>query len=213
MFLSTRNGIKLESSLKNQGVDGKFDIEVFTDASTSFGVGGYVEGRDDNWFRYEWGSGSESRPDIVFMELLGVCTAVQLWGKYWKGLDVKLNCDNMGVVEILKRKCCNFRRKDLMELVRVICQSAVDNKGLENEIADGSSRKNNIDASDEKYLNGDGCNCEDIIKNLSNCWHKNMPSKSDIIESNKDIGYFMNGWDNYKKERRRNKQLGLNYKY
>ena len=75
---STKNGIKLEFLLKNRGIDGKFDIEVFTDASTSFGVGGYVVGMDDNWFRHKWKPEINTKPDIVFMELLVVCSAVQL---------------------------------------------------------------------------------------------------------------------------------------
>ena len=150
------------------------------------------------------------------MELLGVCTAVQLWGKYWNGLDVRLNCDNMGVVEILKRKCCNLKGKDLMELVRIICQSAVKNncyfrvdhiKGLENKIADGLSRKENVNAIDRRHIKGNGYDCDGIIEYLLDCWNKNVPSKRDIIESERNVNYYMCGWDNYKKERVRNKGL------
>ena len=161
------------------------------------------------------------KPDTVFMELLGACTAVQLWGKGWKELDVKLNCDDMGVVKMLKRKCCNFRRKDLMESVRILCRSAVENdfyirvdhvKGLDNKVADGLSRKDNVDLWDEKYLNGNGYNCDDVIDDSLDFWYNNMPFKLDIIESDENIGCFMSGWDNYEKERMKNKQYRWNYK-
>ena len=103
-----------------------------------------------------------------------------------------------------------------MELVRIICKSAVANnfyfrvdhvKGLENKIADGLSRKENVDMSDRKYIKGKGYDCERVIEDLLNCWDRNVPSKRDILESERDINYYMDGWDNYKRERVRNKHL------
>ena len=208
---SSKNGVRLEFILKNRGgCDDSFDLDVYTDASTSFGVGGHVEGDARKWFRHEWKQ-SNDKPDIVFGELLGVCVAVKLWAHEWRGKDVLIHCDNMGVVEILKRKCCNFRRKDLMELVRIICAAAVEYgfyfrvvhiKGVDNKIADGLSRKENVDEADRKHVVGSGMQCDDLVDELLKCWHLNVPSETVVKECGKDINYFMRGWDNYKRLRK-----------
>ena len=207
---STKNGVQLEFILKDRkGVSGSFDLDVYTDASTSFGVGGHIEGCNEKWFRHQW-EHTQDKPDIVFNELLGVCAAVRLWGHEWKGKDILIHCDNMGVVEILKRKCCNFRRKDLMELVRIIGRAAVEYgfyfkvvhiKGVDNKIADGLSRKEHVDKSDRKYVVGKGAKCKALIDELLQCWKLNRPSDDVVKRSAADINYFMHGWDNYRRLR------------
>ena len=207
---SAKNGVKLEFILKNRRWGrGQFDLDVYTDASTSFGVGGHIAGENRKWFRHQW-KHTINKPDIVFNELLGVCVAVKLWAQEWGGKDILIHCDNMGVVEILKRKCCNFRRKDLMELVRIICGAAVEYgfyfkvvhiKGVDNKIADGLSRKENVDEADRKHVVGSGIQCDELIEELMDCWNSNLPSQEAVMESRKNVAYFMRGWDNYKRLR------------
>ena len=107
-----------------------------------------------------------------------------------------------------------------MELVRIICYSAVKYKfyfrvdhikGVENKIADGLSRKENINCEDKKFIIGNGWDCGKLIDKLLQCWYKNMPSKEDITRSENNINYFMEGWDKYKKERRRNKDTNWSW--
>ena len=84
---SSKNGVKLEFILKNRKCDdSSFDLDVYTDASTSFGVGGHVKGHKEKWFRHAWRN-TIDKPDIVFNELLGVCAAVKLWAHEWRGKD------------------------------------------------------------------------------------------------------------------------------
>ena len=49
-----------------------------------------------------------------------MCTAVKLLGHEWKGMDMKMYCDALEIVEMLMTRCCNFRREDLMESPRII---------------------------------------------------------------------------------------------
>ena len=86
---------------------GSVDLDVYTDASTSLGVGGHIEGNDRKWFRHQWKE-RVNKPHIAFSELLGVRTVVKLWSPDWMGMDILIHCDNAGVLEILKRKCCTF---------------------------------------------------------------------------------------------------------
>ena len=203
---TTRNGIPFDFLLRTKKTS-KFDVEIFTDASTSWGVGGYQLDSGTKWFRHEWISDLSRKPDIVFEELLGVCTAVRLWGHTWKGKFVKINCDNMGVVEMLKRKCCVFKREDLMELIRIIGRSAAKNgfyfrifhiKGKDNKIADGLSRKENIDMIFKDEIIGSGYDCFDLVQSLMDCWNLNTPDIDIVEKCNDDFEYCVHGWDKYK---------------
>ena len=209
---SARNGIPFDFILKSTD---DFDIEIYTDASTSFGVGGHQKGDVKKWFRYEWRPRVGPKPDICFEELLGVCTAVELWGHTWKGKSVKFYCDNIGVVEMLKRKCCVFKREDMMELIRIIGSAAARYgfyfkiyhiKGVDNKIADGLSRKEGIDKEFENEIVGDGDDCDQLIESLLGHWNKNVPDVEIVKKCGNGLSYggmkyCVDGWSNYKKLR------------
>ena len=113
----------------------KGDIEVYTDAATSQGVGGFIDfgpGHGSH-FAAMWTDTARwkepaLKPDIVYMELLGVVLAAELYGSRWTGKSVRFWCDNWAVCKILKRKAACFRRRDLNDLVRL---NAMRNAGRE----------------------------------------------------------------------------------
>ena len=72
-------------------------LEVTSDAS---GCGAYS--LHFGWFQVKW---SESWHDvnIAAKELVPLVTAASLWGPRWHSGCVCLHCDNMAVVEVLKR--------------------------------------------------------------------------------------------------------------
>ena len=209
---SSRNGIPLDFILK-KGDD--FDVEILTDASTSYGVGGYQRNAGHKWFSYEWKVRTDPQPDIVFKELLGVCTAILLWAPSWKGKHVKLFCDNMGVVEMVKRKCCVFRRRDLMAMIRVIGRAAVKYEfyfkifhimGVDNKIADELSRRERIVDVRENGIVGSGFDCDSVVESLLACWDDNIPTRQAVATCKggldaEGVRYCVKGWDDYKKLR------------
>ena len=98
-----------------------------------------------------------------------------------------------------------------MELVRIICAAAVEYgfyfrvvhiKGVDNKIADGLSRKENVDDADRKHVVGPGMQFDDLMDELLKCWHLNIPSENVVKECERNVGYFMHGWDNYKRLRK-----------
>ena len=90
-----------------------------------------------------------TKPDITYLELLGVVTAAKLFGGEWSGKAVKIWCDNNGVCSIVSRKVACFRRRDLNDLMAEMCEVATKYRfyfwiehiaGVENKIADALSR-------------------------------------------------------------------------
>ena len=73
------------------------DVEVFSDASGSWGCGAYS---GSQWFQLAWSSGA-AKYQIAVKEHLPVVLAVAVWGKDWKGLDVTCHSDNQAVVSVI----------------------------------------------------------------------------------------------------------------
>ena len=136
------------------------DVEIFTDAATSVGVGGFIKGPKGANFHFYWDSipnwNVMAHPDITFMELMGVVMAVKLWGSRFEGMAVKLWCDNWAAVAMGARKVACFLRRDLNALLRELCTTAMKERfyfyvqhipGKDNVIADALSR--NIEVTEE----------------------------------------------------------------
>ncbi len=140
------------------------DITVFTDAATSFGVGGFVV-ESQHSFKTMWTEcvkyqeylqqKNPHKPDITFFELLGVVLVARMCGHLWKGKAVGFFCDNTASCHIVMRKVACLRRPDLNELVRELCRISFRHQfkfwithidGEQNVIADALSRDKKMKA-------------------------------------------------------------------
>lgn len=68
-----------------------------TDASGSWGCEAW-SGQD--WFRLQWVEPISSH-NITVNELLLIVLAAAVWGSQWKGLKVKVRCDNATVAAVV----------------------------------------------------------------------------------------------------------------
>ncbi len=130
------------------------DVEIFTDASTTTGVGGFEDHCGGRYFGANWSDTAgwgvyKYQPDITYLELLGVVLAVRLFAAKWRHKVVKLRCDNHAVCMMLRRKAACYRRRDLNALLIEICALATANRlyfwvehvpGVQNKLADALSR-------------------------------------------------------------------------
>lgn len=139
LFLKEWNGLSLMRAVGKQLAD----VEVFSDASGSWGCGAYS---GSQWFQLAWSS-SAAKYQIAVKELLPVVLAAAVWGKDWKGLDVTCHSDNQAVVAVIRSR--TSKDPDLMHLLRSLSfiearyeffLSAKYIPGSCNELADDLSR-------------------------------------------------------------------------
>ena len=131
-----------------------FDYTILTDASTSKGMGGFVNEPRGDYFKFMWQESKQFRqlnakPDIIWMELAAVVTAVGLFKQKCHGKTILVRCDNQTVVGIVRRKTACLKRKDLLELVKTLCVYLLEHHielkivhiaGTKNVVADKLSR-------------------------------------------------------------------------
>ena len=88
-------------------------------------------------------------PDIYWKEMCAICTSCLLFSHLWKNKSITFWCDNTACVDSLIKKKCQFKRSDVMQLIRIIANSANVNKfhfwinhiqGKENKTVDALSR-------------------------------------------------------------------------
>jgi len=151
------DGISFDDILRKRD---RGDIHILTDASTGDGMGGWVKQSPINqtgaWFQFKWSDHERTElfphpksPDIYWKEMAAVVTAALIWGKQWRGKSVTFWIDNMGVVfSCIKRKC-DFKRDDVMAMIRILAECAnqmrfhpyfIHIKGKDNLTADALSR-------------------------------------------------------------------------
>ena len=139
LFLKEWNGLSLMRAVGKQLAD----VEVFSDASGSWGCGAYSESQ---WFQLAWSS-SAAKYHIAVKELLPVVLAAAVWGKDWKGLDVTCHSDNQAVVAVIRSRTSKdpdimllFRSLSFIEARYEFFLSAKYIPGSCNELADDLSR-------------------------------------------------------------------------
>jgi hypothetical protein len=145
-FLDNWNGISLF-------LDDKFtmagDMELFTDASGKYGIGGYFHGE---WFASTWPIDPEYSADlsvsIAFQELYPIVVSAILWGHSWSRKRIVFRSDNMATVCILNkgRSKCPVIMKLMRRLVLLagnfsFAFYAEHICGVKNTIADSLSRQ------------------------------------------------------------------------
>ena len=139
VFASQWNGISMLWDLDRSTPD----VNVFSDASGSWGCGAYW---GSQWFHFPWPPCLQSLP-IATKELIPVVVAAAIFGHHWHGQIAKFTVDNMAVVHVLKATYC----KDLhiMHLIRILVFLAARFNfwfvadhiiGKENSLADHLSR-------------------------------------------------------------------------
>ena len=72
-------------------------LQLYTDASTTIGYGGYFGSR---WFSGTWTPELKGH-NIALLELYPICLAIKLWGTLLSNKCLQINSDNMAVVHIL----------------------------------------------------------------------------------------------------------------
>ena len=119
-------GVKFEDLLRDRA---RGDIHVLTDASTHIGMGGW--NKSGNWFRFNWKDYPDKTvfcdpkiPDIYWKEMAAIATACLIWGQSWEGKAVTFWCDNIACVFSMIKRRCDFMRKDVMALIRIIANCA-----------------------------------------------------------------------------------------
>ena len=93
MFISTWNGTAM--MLVDRTVDPA--VTLTSDASGTWGCGAYV---GNHWFRLPW-IGFILEAHITVKELVPIVIAALMWGQEWKGMLVRVRCDNAAVVAIV----------------------------------------------------------------------------------------------------------------
>ena len=121
-------------------------IEFFTDASKSVGVGVFC---GNSWMHAKWDKKfiQFHDPSIGFLELYGVTAGVMNWIHGFKNMRIVLFCDNQSAVDMINSTSSKCKR--CMILIRIIVlQSLIHNvkiterhvSGISNELADFLSR-------------------------------------------------------------------------
>ena len=124
-----RNKIKFKWLLypKDKG-----DIVIETDASTGTGLGGIEMMDDGNYYGITYQQlpnwPTMNKPDIVFLELLAVLVMISIQPQRYANKAILLRVDNEAVCAIVRKKSACLERKDLQQLIRLICEIAIKYK-------------------------------------------------------------------------------------
>lgn len=122
-------------------------VELVTDASGSWGCGAVC---GTKWFQLNWVRAKvASEWSIMPKEMLPIVIAAAVWGPQWRGLTVRVKCDNMAVVATIRSGSCKERntmhmRRCLafLEAVGMFVLVAEYIKGEDNVVTDALSRNN-----------------------------------------------------------------------
>ena len=144
-FLHNWNGVNM---FYEKEFSESFHMQLFTDASSTKGFGGYFQGR---WFYSAWPQElelpSEKQFSMAFLELYPIVVAAVLWGCFWNKKRILFWCDNEATVAIVRKgrsKCLQ-----IMQLMRKLTWCACKYNfyfssrhvpGYQNELSDSLSR-------------------------------------------------------------------------
>ena len=93
------------------------DLDWFTDASGTIGMGGY---HLDQYFLMKWDPQflEDKQPSIQYLELYAVTVSIFLWGSHYKNARIRLFCDNDSCVRMLNNSTSGC--KNCLILIRMI---------------------------------------------------------------------------------------------
>ena len=151
-FLSGWNG---RSFFSDSTVFTSPDLELYTDAASSVGFGGYFNGQ---WFQGKWLPHMHLSPtkgiSIEWQELFPIVVACALWFPHFSGKRIQFWCDNQSVVAIINSGHSKAPR--IMDLLRFLVLLSMKHNffvrachvpGVNNDIADALSH-----FQDERFL-------------------------------------------------------------
>ena len=143
-FLSGWNG---RSFFLDSTVSTSSDLELYTDAASSVGFGGYFNGQ---WFQGKWLPHMHLSPtkgiSIEWQELFPIVVACALWFPHFSGKRIQFWCDNESVVAIINSGHSKAPR--IMDLLRFLVLLSMKHNffvrarhvpGVSNDIADALS--------------------------------------------------------------------------
>jgi hypothetical protein len=153
-------------------------------------VGGFINTHEGAHFAVKWEDmkawkRTEQRPDITYMELLGVVLAAELYAKDWSGQAVKFWCDDYGACSVVARKAACFMRRDLNDLLARLCVLATRYRfyfwiehipGVKNVVADALSRgiaTTGLKGQEHEQLAAQGTNALAQTEELYGTWTRN----------------------------------------
>lgn len=144
MFATSWNGV---SMMREATKEHDRKVEIWTDASGSWGCGGLWGVR---WFQVAWSAWPDfAEASIAAKELLPIIVAVAIWGPWWRGNVVLCHCDNQSVVDVVRggygrdsRLALMLRCLFFLEAKFDCSLSAMHVPGIQNEAADSISRNN-----------------------------------------------------------------------
>ena len=124
------------------------EIELFTDAASTVGFGGYFKGQ---WFQGRWPPylllNRQQGLSIEWQELFPIVVACTIWHPHFAGKQLQLSCDNESVVTIINSRHSKVSR--IMDLLRALTLLSMKHNffvcarhvpGVHNVIADALSR-------------------------------------------------------------------------
>lgn len=123
------------------------DLSLYTDASSTYGCGGYFQGA---WFHYSWQPHQQlsNATSIQWQELFAIVAATLTWGDLWSRKRIRFYCDNQAIVKAWEGQ--SSKHPKLMSLMRLLFLTAARSNftvtlkhiaGKSNELADALSRK------------------------------------------------------------------------
>ncbi len=141
IFLQHFNGTAI---IPDQSWLDEQDLQLFTDASSDMGFGGFYNGK---WFQGKWPSAEYRSFSIAWLEFFPIVVALVVWGEELRGKRIVIRSDNKAVVSIVNRQTSKCTK--IMRLVRFfvlqclkmnIAFCAKHIAGEQNNIADALSR-------------------------------------------------------------------------
>ena len=118
---------------------------ISSDASGSWGCGAFS---GDKWFQIKWPLTLQAS-HITVKELVPIILAVAVWGCEWAGQNIMALCDNMAVVDVLRKG--DSKEPQVMHLLRCLAFLKAHFQfslfashicGRSNDLADALSRNN-----------------------------------------------------------------------
>ena len=144
-FISSWNG---RSFFLNSTLTPTPDLELYTDAASTVGFGGYFQGK---WFQGKWPVHlyicKQQGISIEWQELFPIIVACDIWHSHFSGKRLQFWCDNESVVAIINSGHSNSPR--IMDLMRHLVLLSMEHNflvraqhvpGVSNAIADSLSR-------------------------------------------------------------------------